>query len=618
MGWRANKRSGIITLLSSKARLYRSRVEQFVIDSSAHASSRTAYAFDCSVTCVSSPLKPEYGKIALELQGGSPKAFGLIHAVSALKHIIDLQIGGYDHQEAIFERDFVAESQIVDLKIGLDAFRRFTFAQERRERHLFGNVEQKRTGGKGRIKITEQPAPPPEQGKLSLEERLRWILTPPIQELLTDPQLALPAHPFPYQAFGIKWLMGRENALLADEMGLGKTMQAIIAARLLWREHKINQLLIICPKPLISTWQEEIDKWWPAATQNSRLAGSDRQFFLKLGTDNVTIKIINYEALARETDWLKTQKFTHDLIIIDEAQRIKNPESKAAQAVKALHAPRRWALTGTPLENKIEDVLSIFEFIRPGLLEWANPNYVRDRMKPFFLRRRADEVLPELPAKEDQDVPVTFESSQREAYDVAERDGVVRLNEKGETVTVQHVFALIKRLMQICNFEPVSGESAKLDRMKGDLEEIIESGRKLLIFSQFVAEPFGLKQLRSVLPRICKVVEMHGEVSDHQREAAKKSFNEDPVTNTMLLHYRVGGLGLNLQAANYVYLYDRWWNPAVEDQAVKTQVTIEGNPGKVADLKAGQKVVVTPAEGTATKISVPKAKAAKPDKKPAN
>jgi len=412
--------------------------------------------------------------------------------------------------------------------------------------------------------------------------------------------------------------MGRENALLADEMGLGKTMQAIIAARLLWREHKINQLLIICPKPLISTWQEEIDKWWPAATQNSRLAGSDRQFFLKLGTDNVTIKIINYEALARETDWLKTQKFTHDLIIIDEAQRIKNPESKAAQAVKALHAPRRWALTGTPLENKIEDVLSIFEFIRPGLLEWANPNYVRDRMKPFFLRRRADEVLPELPAKEDQDVPVTFESSQREAYDVAERDGVVRLNEKGETVTVQHVFALIKRLMQICNFEPVSGESAKLDRMKGDLEEIIESGRKLLIFSQFVAEPFGLKQLRSVLPRICKVVEMHGEVSDHQREAAKKSFNEDPVTNTMLLHYRVGGLGLNLQAANYVYLYDRWWNPAVEDQAVKTQVTIEGNPGKVADLKAGQKVVVTPAEGTATKISVPKAKAAKPDKKPAN
>ena len=142
-------------------------------------------------------------------------------------------------------------------------------------------------------------------------------------------------------------------------------------------------------------------------------------------------------------------------------------------------------------------------------------------------------------------------------------------NKKGDTITVQHVFALIQKLMQLCNFDPVSDESAKLERLNQDLEEIIESGRKVLVFSQFVSEPFGLRRVKRSLSPLCSVIEVHGAIPQRKRDAGIDAFSTDASVNTMLLQYRAGGVGLNLQAANYVYLFDRWWNPAVEDQAVK-------------------------------------------------
>ena len=150
---------------------------------------------------------------------------------------------------------------------------------------------------------------------------------PPINELLNDPQLILPEKPFPYQVTGIKWLFDRKNALLADEMGLGKTMQAIIAARLLWREGLVNRILVVCPKTLIPNWHREIEMWWPEVSLNTFGVTGNRRFFLRLATPNIVFKIINYEALSREKDWVKDQQFTHDLIVLDEAQRIKNPNA---------------------------------------------------------------------------------------------------------------------------------------------------------------------------------------------------------------------------------------------------------------------------------------------------
>lgn len=460
----------------------------------------------------------------------------------------------------------------VDLHIRANPVTKFSFGGVRKEVGLFASAKS-RTGSTpvalrtpGRI---ERPAL--DQKDTSLEERLRWVLTPPIHEQLSDPSLGLLFTPHDYQVRGISWLRSRTGALLADEMGLGKSMQAIIAARLMWRERAIERILIVCPKTLIRTWREEIDKWWPNASPNVCEPSGDTQLFLKLATANVSIKIINYEKLAREADWLSKGERcgSHDLIIIDEAQRIKNATTSAARAVKALVGHRRWALTGTPLETKIEDVTSIFEFVRPGLVESNDATYVQKRIRPFLLRRRLEEVSLELPEKDDQDIAVELGERQRDAYDRAENDGVVGLNDCGESITVQHVFALIQKLMQLCNFDPVSSDSCKLDLLREDLEEIIESGRKVLVFSQFVNEPFGLKVLKRRLPECCHIVEMHGEVSGRARDAAEHAFKSDPAVNTMLVHYRVGGVGLNLQAANYVYLFNRWWNPAVEDQAVK-------------------------------------------------
>ncbi len=411
------------------------------------------------------------------------------------------------------------------------------------------------------------PDPPPAVKKTDLAERLRLLLMPPVDELLADPELGLPAEPFKYQTEGIWWLMQRENALLADEMGLGKTMQAIVAARLLWKEKRISRILVVCPKTLIPTWQREFAMWWPFTPDYMRVCEGDRKWFLKLATKNLIVKIINYEALAREAEWVESERFSHDLIIIDEAQRIKNPESHSAKAVKALKSERRWALTGTPLENKIDDVISIFGFVMPELLGNDDPEYVRKHISPYMLRRTTEKVQPDLPSKIELPGIVDLSQAQREAYESAERDGVVKLNELGDTITVVHVFALITALRQICNVDVGSDESAKLELLLEDLEEIVESGRKALVFSQFTGER-GITWLAGRLGAF-KPLCLHGEVPQKQRDPLIQLFNTKPDNKVLLLNYAVGGVGLNLQRANYVYLFDRWWNPAVEDQAVK-------------------------------------------------
>jgi superfamily II DNA or RNA helicase len=452
----------------------------------------------------------------------------------------------------------------------------FNFRPIREERtgSLFAECLPISSSRLARVAPVPRPEPPPELKQASLEDRLRWLLTPPIHEILSDPQLALPEKPFPYQMQGIKWLYDRENCLLADEMGLGKTMQAILAARLLWKDGKIKHTLVVCPKSLIANWQNELRTWWPAVVPYLWVVKSDREWALRQSTSNVAVKIINYESLPSELEWLKEKPPTHDLVIIDEAQRIKNPKSKTAQAVKTLKSRRRWALTGTPLENSTEDLVSIFGFVKPGLIHSESGTHkIRTRVKPYILRRRQEEVLKDLPEKIEQDVEVELSGAQRHTYDAAEHEGVVRLNEKGDSITVTHVFALINSLRQICNFDPATGESGKVELLLEELEEILENDRKALIFGHFVDDRFGLKRLSKTLgdavsPRPSPL-QLHGEIPERQRNGIVESFQRDPNYQLLMLNYRVGGVGLNLQAATYVFLFDRWWNPAIEDQAVK-------------------------------------------------
>jgi SNF2 family DNA or RNA helicase len=173
-------------------------------------------------------------------------------------------------------------------------------------------------------------------------------------------------------------------------------------------------------------------------------------------------------------------------------------------------------------------------------------------------------VLKDLPPKLIRDARLELTSSQRQAYDLARSNGIIRLSELGSKITIQHVLELILRLKQICNFDPVSGESPKLDQLEADVEEIVASGRKAIIFSQWVETLVRIKaRLQSL-----GVLEFHGRIPVTRREANLCQFREDEKAHLLLMTYGAGSVGLNLQFASYVFLFDRWWNPAVEDQAI--------------------------------------------------
>jgi SNF2 family DNA or RNA helicase len=251
--------------------------------------------------------------------------------------------------------------------------------------------------------------------------------------------------------------------------------------------------------------------------------------------------------------------------VLDEAQRIKNRGSKTATVVNSIKRARSWALTGTPIENHPDDLVNIFAFVDPGRVPAeCSPKLLPGLTSDCILRRTKDDVQSDMPPKMIQDVEVELTPPQKEAYERAEKDGVIRLNDLGETLTVQHVFQLVMRLKQICNFDPLTGESAKLEQLVADMEEIADSGRKAIVFSQWV-EP--LTTIAAALDRFGPL-QYHGRIPQEQRTPILDRFKSDPTKHVILMTYGTGSVGLNLQFTNYVFLFDRWWNPAVEDQAI--------------------------------------------------
>jgi SNF2 family DNA or RNA helicase len=267
--------------------------------------------------------------------------------------------------------------------------------------------------------------------------------------------------------------------------------------------------------------------------------------------------------------------------------------------VRQIRRGRSWALTGTPIENRPEDLINLFAFVDA---ERIPPDTPFKRLGPLaadcILRRTKEDVLTDMPAKTIRDALLELTPAQREAYVLAEKEGIVHLNELGDTITVQHVFELVMRLKQICNFDPLTGHSAKLEQLEADLAEVAESNRKAIVFSQWV-EP--LERLAAAL-RSFGPLQFHGRVPPGEREAVLERFKKDSTKHVILMSYGTGSVGLNLQFANYVFLFDRWWNPAVEDQAINrahrigqrqpvivtrfiTQGTIEGRIAEVLEKK---------------------------------
>lgn len=406
--------------------------------------------------------------------------------------------------------------------------------------------------------------PRPTGETVLFKDRLLYLLQPPLDNLFNGKQVEVPFQPFPYQLEGIAFLMPRHAALLADEMGLGKTAQAILAIRLLFQSAMIRRVLIVCPKPLVFNWSREL-KLWASDLPFEVLGGDTQTRRASWLVSNCPLKLVNYELLTRDADILQEHGAHFDLVVLDEAQRIKNHDSKTAQVVRSIQRSRSWALTGTPIENRSEDLVNIFAFVDPGRIPPETPAKRLSQLTgDCILRRTKEDVQSDMPPRIMRDMCIELTPAQQEAYQLAETEGIVRLNDLGETLTVQHVFQLVMRLKQICNFDPLTGQSAKLEQLLADMEEVAENGRKAIIFSQWV-EPLEVlaKALAAFNP-----LQFHGKIPTAERPHILDRFKSDPTKHVILMSYGTGSVGLNLQFTNYVFLFDRWWNPAVEDQAI--------------------------------------------------
>jgi SNF2 family DNA or RNA helicase len=404
----------------------------------------------------------------------------------------------------------------------------------------------------------------PPRETVVFKDRLLYLLQPPLESLFGNNKVTLPFDPYPYQIKGIAFLMPRHHALIADEMGLGKTVQVIVALRLLFRAGLIRNVLIVCPKPLVINWSRELRLWAPDVPFEV-IGGDLEQRRYQWHVSNCPVKLVNYELLTRDAAEVTDERCAFDVVVLDEAQRIKSRDSKTAQVVCSLRRGRSWAMSGTPIENTVEDLINIFAFVDPKRIPPETPpRMLRELTGDYLLRRTKEMVVNDMPPRIIRDVYLELSPAQREAYDLAEKEGVIHLNALGGTITVQHVFELVMRLKQICNFDLRTGQSAKLEQLMADMEEVASSGRKAIVFSQWT-EPLDTlaRHLQPFGPLL-----YHGKVPHNQRQHILDRFKNDPTKHVILMSYGTGSVGLNLQFTNYVFLFDRWWNPAIEDQAI--------------------------------------------------
>jgi len=370
--------------------------------------------------------------------------------------------------------------------------------------------------------------------------------------------MEFPFPPFDFQYEGMGFLFTRYSAILADEMGLGKTMQAITSIRMLLRTGHVKKILLVCPKPLVTNWQREFKTWAPEITV-AAVSGNKTERAWHWKHNRSMVKIANYELMIRDQDIVNSNDVEFDLCVLDEAQRIKNKSNSTSKVIQKINRKRSWALTGTPIENSIEDLVGICEFASPGLVaSGMSPRTVKSSVSDLILRRTKDLVLTDMPPRLMRDAELDLSQEQADSY------FVIRLNGMGEDISINHVFELVLRLKQICNFDPVTQTSTKVERLKADLEEVAASGQKAIVFSQWVG---AIEKISESVQKF-NPLQYHGRIPSKQRDPILEEFKNNPDRTVLLMSYGAGSVGLNLQFCRYVFLFDRWWNPAVEDQAI--------------------------------------------------
>jgi hypothetical protein len=395
----------------------------------------------------------------------------------------------------------------------------------------------------------------------------------------------------PYQQNGLWWLATMcESGLggcLADDMGLGKTIQVIALHLYLHRPAaKSGPTLVVCPASLLGTWEREIRKFAPGIPVR-RFHGGGRHL-QELATDEIAL--VTYGVVLRDSAALAEAGW--GLVVADEAQAVKNPLARTARELRAIPAPARIALTGTPVENRLSELWSILDWTTPGLLghletftrrvavpieryrDPATTARFSALVKPFLLRRRKTDpgIAPELPRKTETDLFVPLTAEQVTLYEAMVRETMKRIEDAEGIERAGLVFKLLTALKQICNHpaqylkqsEPLAGRSGKLAAFDEITDVIVANGESMLVFTQYTQMATLLQQHLDA--RGIGSLFLHGGVPVRRREEMVARFQAGDVP-VFLLSLKAGGTGLTLTRATHVLHYDRWWNPAVEDQA---------------------------------------------------
>ncbi len=402
----------------------------------------------------------------------------------------------------------------------------------------------------------------------------------------------------PYQAKGYSWLYFLRQwglgACLADDMGLGKTIQALALIAREWQEHRPGPVLLVCPTSVVGNWEREAARFTPhLPVMVHHGSGRSRGASFAKKVLHQALVISSYALLHRDVEIF--QDISWSGLILDEAQNIKNPETKQSEAARSLQAQYRLALTGTPVENTVGDLWSIMEYLNPGFLGTQaqfkrtffipiqanrNPEAIQSLQRltsPFILRRLKTDpaIINDLPEKQEMKVfcPLTKEQASLYAAVVKEvgqiLEGLEGIQRKGA------ILGALTKLKQVCNHPALflsdnsltTGRSGKLARLTEMLEEMLQVGDKALIFTQFAGMGKILQRhLEETFGR--EVLFLHGATPKKQRDLMVERFQTgDGRLSMFILSLKAGGTGLNLTAANQVFHFDRWWNPAVENQA---------------------------------------------------